>query len=258
MVHRCAQSGLIVEHEAEIIMRLSVGRAELERTQKVRNCSIEIALVAERHTKIAVGPGMVGINGERPLVMIDRLVQRAYIAQGNAQTVVDPDMIGNQRKGALKMDNRLIELAQVAVGIAEIGESVDVIWVNGQCPPVRGRSSLQPPLVLESSTEVVVDLRILRVDRQHLLIIADRRLARPARFSKNITEVVVAARMARFDGKNLAIEQLGFRKSAATVVAKRRIEQIGGPTGLSRADVARPLGRNAALSSVHLLPATGL
>src|SRR6266446_1266844 len=135
-------------------------------------------------------------------------------------------MIGNQRKGALKMDNRLIELAQVAVGIAEIGERVDVIWVNGQCPPVRGRSRLQPPLVLESSTEVVVDLRILRVDRQHLLIMADRlaelpevlqrcgeiaagpdqirvkgqcpliagrRLARPARFSKNIAEVVVAA-----------------------------------------------------------------
>src|ERR1700730_17194409 len=88
-------------------------------------------------------------------------------------------MIGITGKGALEMDRRLVELAQVAVGIAQIGESIGVIWFEVQRPPVRDRSCLRPPLVLESSAEIVVNLRILRVERQHLLIVADRLVELP-------------------------------------------------------------------------------
>ena len=77
------------------------------------------------------------------------------------------------------MDSCLFELAEVTVGIAQIGERVDVLWVNGQRPPVSGRSGFQPPLVLESRTEVIIDLRILQVDRQNLLIMADRLVQPP-------------------------------------------------------------------------------
>jgi hypothetical protein len=53
----------------------------------------------------------------------------------------------------------------------------------------------------------------------------------------------------------LAIEQLGFRKSAATVVAKRRIEQISGRAANAGrrmgGDVHSLLGGCATLSSVH-------
>ena len=59
----------------------------------MRNCLLEITLIAERHTEIAVGPGFVEIKGKGLPVMSDRLAQRAGITQGDAKAVVDPDMI---------------------------------------------------------------------------------------------------------------------------------------------------------------------
>ena len=68
--------------------------------------------------------------------------------------------------------------------------------------------------------------------------------------------------MARFRGKHLAIKQLGFGKSAAIVVAQRRIEESGGrgprPDSRIWAGLPSALGRGATLASVHFIAVAGL
>jgi hypothetical protein len=79
---------------------------------------LEITLIAERHTEIAVGPGFCGVKGEGLLVMSDRLAQRAGIAQGDAKAIMDPDMFRITGEGEPQIDNRLVDPAQLAIRIS--------------------------------------------------------------------------------------------------------------------------------------------
>ena len=73
---------------------------------------------------------------------------------------------------------------------------------------------------------------------------------------------VQAAQVAWFDGENLAVEQLCFGKSTVTVVAQRRIEEIGDrgsrPDSRIRGAVSHSRGRGATLASVHFIAVTNL